>query len=215
MFACKTSSREAGALDTFCTEIITRSRGSTAGLDTEPGHFIWEPRPFITEGELKGFSSSYVRTPTFQPDESQEGATIWASKGAEQEPVGNLRGRWGACGAWGRGARRHRDLPATVQRMTTPPRGSLWSLLLSPAFDRVSFALPLFSGWGLPIVNWFVELGGGGGDVCLWQSVCRLLFPFLPDTFLIQGFPSSPGLVGTRTNLLFLSQWLYVYFHTY
>ena len=132
------------------------------------------------------------------------------------------RSRWGiwgagggACGAWGRGARRHRELPPTVQRMTSLPRGSLWSLLLSPAFDRVSFALPLLSGWGLPIVNWFVEPGGGGGDMCLWQSVCQLLFPFLLDTFLIQGFPSSPGLVGTRMNLLFLSQWLYVYFSMY
>lgn len=54
-----------------------------------------------------------MRTPTFQSDESQEGATVWASEGEEEREERGQSERQmgeGACGAR-RGAPRPGDLP--------------------------------------------------------------------------------------------------------
>lgn len=119
MFACKTSSREAEALHAFGPEIMTRSRGRTAAWTQSLDSSFESLAHSSPRGELKGFSSSNVRTPTFQSDESQEGATVWASEGEEEREERGQSERQmgeGACGAR-RGAPRPGDLPPTAQRI--------------------------------------------------------------------------------------------------
>lgn len=192
MFACTTSSREAGALDTFCTEIIMPSRGRTAGLDTEPRRFIWEPRPFITKGELKGFSSGNVRTPTFQLDESQEGATVRASKGTEWEERGESKRQVGGLWAQGEGCTEAQGWTAHSPPL---PRTAFGLCCWSTGFDRVSIGRPpLISGTDLPTVNWCSEfVGDGCGDACVSEYVPASI-SFLPRYLPNPGFPlRAPG----------------------